>query len=150
MLWPEIEHFASGRRLPHLGWHVAATLPFLAAKDLMHPLFKNHTKLGAKVLKTAYDRDIPKSGDMYAFIVEADGRKNGAPSHLTATIVAKGDEHYRLTAVSIAVAAQMILDGDAAPGVHYLADAVKPAAFMERLQPYHVPLQIETRRQSAV
>jgi len=146
MLWPEIQHFAADRRLPHLGWHVAANLQFLALKEMIHPLLKNHTKFGAWLLKTFYDLELSKYGDMYVFMVESEGQKNGAPHHVIAKLVAQGNEHYRLTAVGIVIAAGMIMNGEAAAGVHYLADAVKPSSFMEKLWPFGVQLHVGEKK----
>jgi hypothetical protein len=145
LFWPEIERFARERRVPHVGWHVAAPAQFLIVKDLIHPLFKNHTKLAARLLKTPYDFEISKYGDMYVFIVEAKGRKKGELRHATATIVARGTEHYRLTAIPLVLTAEMILNGEVAPGVHFLADAVTPVSFIERLRPYGLKVQVDER-----
>jgi saccharopine dehydrogenase (NAD+, L-lysine forming) len=146
LAWPEIQRFATERHLPHVGWHVAANLQFLTLKDLIHPLFKNLTKAGGRLLKIFYDLEISKYGDMYVFAVESEGRKNGEMRHAKATMVVRGEELYRLTAVALVVAAQTILGGEAVPGIHYLADGVKPASFIERLRPYGVTFHLEEKK----
>jgi hypothetical protein len=84
---------------------------------------------------------------MYVFIVESKGKKNGEPHRVTAKLAAKGNEHCRLTAVGIVIAAGMITNGEATAGVHYLADAVKPSSFVEKLA---VRPSIARRREKTV
>ena len=140
--WRELERFATQRKPAHLGVNIGTTVPFLLLKGVIPALFKNRTRAGASILKKLYDRDIARYRDTYVLVAEAVGKKDRRPRRITGTIVATGSDHYFLGAIACVLTARMILDQDIAPGVRFLADAVEPASFLERLRDYGLKFEL--------
>jgi saccharopine dehydrogenase (NAD+, L-lysine forming) len=80
---------------------------------------------------------LPVDGFVVACVL---GSSQGRKLSFTTQIVYRDRRDYWIHGVALATTARMILEGKAKPGVHFVADAVDPIAFMAELQKAGVEL----------
>lgn len=129
---PEFEEI--GQRLgdcdffcrPYLsGFRTALSTTLLA----MFPLPET---TGIRLLRNAFRRNrLPADGFVW---VEVKGRSSSEKLKLVTQIVYRERRDYWANAAALANVALMTAEGSARKGVHFLADAVDPAVFVDRLQ----------------
>jgi saccharopine dehydrogenase-like NADP-dependent oxidoreductase len=88
---------------------------------------------GVRLLRGIFRRNrLPVGGFVAVHVV---GRSETSRAVLKSRTVFEAGRHYWMNGVALATAARMVSAGKGvAAGVHFLCDAVDPAAFMEELQ----------------
>ncbi len=96
-------------------------------------LFPLPQDLGARLLRNAFRKDrLPVGGFV---VVQAVGHSQGRRRAMTAQIVYEEHSEYWMNGLVLATAARMISESKGVePGVHFLANAVDPVAFMAELR----------------
>lgn len=130
---PELDQI--GRRLNDCDFFSYAYVPSFrtAIAGTLVALLPLSQELGARLIRDAYRRDrVPVDGFV---VVQVAGRAQGRRLALTVQIVYDEQRPYWIAGLVPATVARMISQGKGVrAGVHFLADAVDPIAFMAELR----------------
>jgi saccharopine dehydrogenase (NAD+, L-lysine forming) len=89
-------------------------------------------KFAIRLLKGIFRRNrLPIAGFVMAHVA---GRSNGRRAELKSRIVFEAGRDYWITGVTLATVSRLVTAGRAAPGVHFMTEAIDPVVLMLELQ----------------